>query len=626
MPNYGLVANTTFQPFTYQELIAPIQTMSDYHEKLANEYDTLSKQADLLEVMGQNDRDKNSRVYDQYKNYSDSLRKEADDLYRFGLNAESRQRLSDLRRRYNSEIVPIQNAWETRKQERDAQMKARMTNPDLRFTRDASDTDLKYYINNPMGGYNVVDLNKVSAQMASMAKTLSNQIRSGMKVEGIDPLTYRVISQSGLDPNLINAWAQNPDGNTSPALTNMMNQILEANGLNREEFLNSPNGATIRQEAIDAIKRGAWSAIGEDKEHIRTNEIRKMQMEEDKEVNAYRRKKAIDGEDSHPNNKHVPINPMPVRSPSEVSEANKQIQEYLAKGFIKQRENGQYYMTHEGWQEYRRMSENTDKKMAQINAREAHSKRLIDQANRMPNTVPSAFRTFMDAQNGGKSFVDAKGNALPGWGPNRAGNLFAQAIANNKEGSYDTYHSTEYDKQIPSDYGSTYTDQVWASAKKDSDGKPYLEAVEFNGKNGWRKTKQLSKADLKDYKVTNVRYNKHGDTAILQNGEDMVRVKLPIINQAAYGNVRASLTNADDYSEILAKGKQPIVRVDGQGNKHIVKNYKGEIMYSNTSLTAADRAQLQEMHREALDNMELYGSQYVAPSKTETENYSRFSF
>ena len=118
MANYSLVANSTFQPFTYQELAAPLDRMELYHEKLADEYDKLSSQADVLEAMGKND--KNSGAYSRYKAYSDSLRKEADDLYRFGLNTESRQRLSDLRRRYNTDIVPIQNAWTKREKEADS--------------------------------------------------------------------------------------------------------------------------------------------------------------------------------------------------------------------------------------------------------------------------------------------------------------------------------------------------------------------------------------------------------------------------------------------------------------------------------------------------------------------------
>ena len=60
MPNYSLVANSTFQPFTYQELMMPVERQNQYFEKLAEEYDKMSSQADVLEAMGSSDLDKNS--------------------------------------------------------------------------------------------------------------------------------------------------------------------------------------------------------------------------------------------------------------------------------------------------------------------------------------------------------------------------------------------------------------------------------------------------------------------------------------------------------------------------------------------------------------------------------------
>ena len=48
MANYSLTVNNTFQPFTYQELAAPLDREELYHEKLAEEYDKLSSQADVF--------------------------------------------------------------------------------------------------------------------------------------------------------------------------------------------------------------------------------------------------------------------------------------------------------------------------------------------------------------------------------------------------------------------------------------------------------------------------------------------------------------------------------------------------------------------------------------------------
>lgn len=294
MANIALVNSAQFQPFSYQELVAPVAHQQQVLDDLAEQYDKLSQQADVLEALGSNETDKKSRAYIGYKSYSDSLREEVDNLYRNGLNAASRQRLSDLRRRYNSEIVPIQNAYTKREKEALMQQEARIRNPYIRFTRDASTTRLEDYMANPELGYGVVDLKNVAGDMAEMAKNLSKQIRAGVNIEGIDPYTKRIISQHGLDPNLISEWANNP--NASPALTNMMNQVLAAHGLNTQDFADSPNGASILREAIGAAQRGAWNAVGEDKEDIMEDFASRLAAKTAAELDAYRGKKAIDAE------------------------------------------------------------------------------------------------------------------------------------------------------------------------------------------------------------------------------------------------------------------------------------------------------------------------------------------
>lgn len=298
MPNYSLVANSTFQPFTYQELAAPLDRQEAYHEKLVEEYDKLSAQADILEAMGNNDRDKNSSLYNQYKSYSNSLRKEADDLYRYGLNSESRRRLSELRRRYNTDIVPIQNAWNKREEEAKMQLTARMNKPSLRFTRDAAGTDLGYYVNNPGGGYGVIDLDAISSQMSAMAKNLSKMKGEG-RLEKVDNFTNMLVTPYGLDPRLVNEWQNNESA--SPTLTAMRNQILTANGLDNPEFLNTPNGQAILQEAIGAAQRGAWDAVGEEKTQVMDNYINRLNAQAAKELNTYKEKKRIDIEEASSN-------------------------------------------------------------------------------------------------------------------------------------------------------------------------------------------------------------------------------------------------------------------------------------------------------------------------------------
>lgn len=289
MANYSLSVSSTFQPFSYQELALPIDRQDAYFEKLAEEYDKLSSQADILEAMGANDRDRRSGTYGRYKSYSDALRQEADNLYRNGLNSESRQRLSDLRRRYNTDIVPIQNAWNKREQEADMQLKASLQNPSIMFTRDARNTSLDDYITNPAGGFGVINGANITAQMSAMAKNLEKQVMSN-NIENIDPFTYNHIQKFGLDENLIRNWQD------SPTLKAMFEQVMQANGVTPEALSQSANMQDIINKSIGYAEMGMWNAMGTEKSEIKENYGARLNAQAAKELSVYRAKKDIDAE------------------------------------------------------------------------------------------------------------------------------------------------------------------------------------------------------------------------------------------------------------------------------------------------------------------------------------------
>jgi len=48
-------------------------------------------------------------------------------------------------------------------------MKASLSNPMIRFTRDASRTSLDQYLANPSGGYGVINLANIASQMGTMS-------------------------------------------------------------------------------------------------------------------------------------------------------------------------------------------------------------------------------------------------------------------------------------------------------------------------------------------------------------------------------------------------------------------------------------------------------------------------
>lgn len=241
MANFTLVADSTFKPFTYQELVTPIAHQQQVMDQLADEYDKLSSQADILEAMGKNDKDKKSGVYSQYQAYSNALREEADNLYRNGLNYDSRMRLSDLRRRYNKEIVPIQNAWNEREQEaqlqRKAMLEAAARGIDIRFSREAANSSLDSYLQNPNQGFQVINGQQITSEVANQFKGLANQVQSDgkgnyfIKGKALSPIEYSIITQKGMDWNQYQDFINNPNDPRFDNIRGIIENTLNAHGI-----------------------------------------------------------------------------------------------------------------------------------------------------------------------------------------------------------------------------------------------------------------------------------------------------------------------------------------------------------------------------------------------------------
>ena len=299
MANYSLVANSTFQPFSYQELIAPIDRQNAYHEKLMDEYDKLSSQADVLEAMGANDRDKDSKVYQQYKNYSDRLRAEADNLYRNGLNTESRMRLSELRRMYNTDIVPIQNAWQKREKEAELQIKAQLDASskgiDLYFSRNAADTPLQSYIDNPNQTFRTINGQALMNEVAAQFKAMANQVqvdKNGNPWIGkqqLSPIEYSIITQKGMDYNQYMDFINNPNDPRFANIRSIVNGTLAAHGA--QDF-----DSTTQQRLFGLASQGVAAGVGDRDMQFHTDPYEQAMLTYDLDIRKEREKAKIAAE------------------------------------------------------------------------------------------------------------------------------------------------------------------------------------------------------------------------------------------------------------------------------------------------------------------------------------------
>lgn len=600
MPNYSITINSRFRPFSYQELLAPVLASTQAQQQIEENYANLATQASLAGSKANEQTD--PIAYARYKAYSDELNAMAEDLAKNGLTPESRRSMYNMRARYAKDIVPIETAYANKVAQIQQQQQAKLQNPTLLLDRDASTTSLDAYLENPNLGYNSYSgallTQQVSNAVANMAKTDEGRTQ----LRQLLPYQYEAIRSRGFRPEeVMEAIMGSPNANK--ILTGVVENVMDASGIK-----NWATGKTLA-DAYNYARMGLYSGVGETSYSNITDAAGMARLQSDladrNATRAFNRQVSY-LEQQQANSNNTRVNPLPLRSREELSRNNEQINKFVKEGYFEKDKNGDYIMTHKGFEEMRRMEDPLPSQGY------AGSPNYYKQKH-------SAFYNFMVGLNGGKSFLDKNGKALPGWGPGRAGALFASYIKNNEGDSYDTYHTTEYDRQLDPTYGGKVMEQI-----KSNMGSRGLTSVDFDGKKGWKENKKLTSKDLDGYHVSNIRYSKYGNTAILQkDGEDPIRIKLPKgIHIAAEENIQAAIANTDEWTEILYSGKRPAITPDGR----VSRDKKGNIVYTKEPLTADDIAIIQRNQLDALNTLGSYGSQLVVPSVTKNEEYSPFGF
>lgn len=607
MANFSLVVNSKFNPFSFERYIQPYQIYGQAYREVENTLGELDTKASIWEEMANEQTD--PYAYKMYKTYANDLEEQAGQLAREGLNAASRRDMLNMRARYSKEITPIEQAYTARQKQAEQQQQALLQDPTLLLSRRASTTSLDDYIRNPQLAYEAYSGKLITAQAASAASALAKEMqekpRKWRSILGNS--YYETMMQKGFSSQaVLQAIQDNP--NAAPQLTRIVEDAINSSGVR-----DWGDQATIAR-AIDYAKQGLWSAVGETQYQTLDNWRAKMAEQEAMQKRAEKRTAAAKEAES---NKYK-VNPLPLRSEQEIGASNKKVQDYINKGYLKRTKAG-LTITQRGlselrganrtpivqsWESYKRQHPGASK--SSYDSMVAEVKSIASR--------PSEFYQWYNKNIGGYNIRTGKVAT-----PTTRLNAYEHSI---KQGSYDVYHSTEYDRQLPSTYGTEYTKQIWSAAPT-KDGEKYLQGIDFNGKNGWSNTKKYTKEDLEDYEVTNIRHSRWGDTAILQSSKsgknDVIRVKIPKgINIGAETNVRNAISNADYWGSILHKNRRPMI--DRSGN--IATDTKGNIIYSNSPLTEADKIDLKRKQDAALQDIYGYGSQTVVPSVTSNEQIS----
>ena len=258
----SLVIGSKFRPFSYSEMLAPIEAATTEHRAIEEGLGEMSAKAGMWDKLANQQSD--PVAYAQYKTYADDLTKQADLLARQGLTPESRRGLLDMKRRYSNEITPIEVAATKREELTKAQREAIQKDPSLMFNIDYGTASLDDLINNPNATYNTISGSELSKRASMMASNLAKTIQENPQYQSILGGQYfQQMQQLGYTPQQVMQTIMN-DPNAPSELKQVADTVWQEAGLD------TWNQAT-QTRARDYINAGLYDAIGTQKFDIQGN-------------------------------------------------------------------------------------------------------------------------------------------------------------------------------------------------------------------------------------------------------------------------------------------------------------------------------------------------------------------
>ena len=252
MANYALTVTPKFTPFTYDELVKPVEAYQKVYDAYNEKYDEIEDEISKYKNLEQSD----PEAYSRYADYVNKLQTERDSLMKKGLSTDTRRNFSDLRRQYSEQIVPLTEA-EKRKTELVKNYEdMKKTNPTLLTDVDPREIKLSQLIENPNMGFESYSGNLLQAQMENQMSALADDILSNpVKWMGATMKQHYGFTYDEVVKALKNPY----DQKSTNIINQLANKVFESSGI-----LNWNTSDDVKQNAYNWAMQGAMKGVGKD--------------------------------------------------------------------------------------------------------------------------------------------------------------------------------------------------------------------------------------------------------------------------------------------------------------------------------------------------------------------------
>lgn len=251
MANFSYVIDSTFQPFTMQEMLVPFSAYKEAFDKTEKAYMDLSDKSDKFKYLSET-LPEGSKARKLYEGYANDLAKQAEDLAHNGLTMGNRRSLTSMKRRYQGEIGRIVKADEALREEKKLRQSLNAQDSSRLYATDNLNIDDFLDGNNP-NLYNISG-NELYTRGAAAGKAASSRVFSAGDAGSTLNGYYRdYVQKLGYSRETIQKFYE--DMSSIPELQRAADAILEERGVNQN--LTGVNLQRARQSVINGMIDGA---------------------------------------------------------------------------------------------------------------------------------------------------------------------------------------------------------------------------------------------------------------------------------------------------------------------------------------------------------------------------------
>lgn len=524
MANYSLVANSQFKARSFDDLLRPYAMYTQEYRAQEDAIADLATKADIWAGLANEQTD--PVAYAQYTNYANALKDQAAIIADRGLDLSSRQAMLNLKRRYSSEIVPIEQAYTARKAQAEEQRKALLQNPTLMMSRRADATSLDRYMENPNLGYESYSGALLTQQAGQAAATIAKELRDYGKGKPLDGFTKTWLQQHGYTAGEVAFAINHPnDPRASSVLNTIVNKVIADSGM-----ADWADNKTLNQ-AYNYARQGLWQAVGQTQVGTYTDKAAVIAAQEAMQKRAEARAAA--------RQQQLPLSLTPnfdrrnVRTSKEVRDIAQEAKDWENYGqYFRKKANGNWEMTPEG------------RRKSLTNTHGYSSGRGIKYNE---YTTDNDFGRFIK-----KHGLTEMYHGRTGKGQSTNIDRLISRINN----AYDTNTATEYLRGIDS---SQYDNVIAVLNRSASDGKIYnYDRTKSGNSYNWSRGKEVEVNELTntDIKSATALFGKHGNYLEVKL-KDGTTLNVPASSYTSnYSNLMQGNANTiEGYRAMLADGK-----------------------------------------------------------------------